>query len=349
MSAESKYQHILKTRSALLLSIESSCDETAAAVVADGRKVVSNVVHTQIPLHQAFGGVVPEIASRNHVEMITPVVSLALRKAGVSLEDLDGIVVTHGPGLVGSLLVGLMFAKTLAYSAELPFAGVHHIASHIAANYITFPDLKPPFTCLVASGGHSDLIRVDDYYRFTLIGSTRDDAAGEAFDKIARVLGLPYPGGPALEKLAESGDPDRIRFHSAFNESDSFDFSFSGLKTAAIHELQVRKDTGAEVPAADIAASFQRTVVEILSEKAVRAALASGDGTLALAGGVSANSALRRALAKKCSRNGIRFCCPDFRYCTDNAAMVGSAGFYRLLAAAPDDLALNAVPGLPLA
>ena len=349
MNAESKYQHILETRHALLLSIESSCDETAAAVVKDGRTVISNIVHTQIPLHQAFGGVVPEIASRNHVEMITPVVSLALQEAGVLLKDLDGIVVTHGPGLVGSLLVGLTFAKTLAYAADLPFAGVHHIASHIAANYITFPNLEPPFTCLVASGGHSDLIRVDDYYRFSLIGSTRDDAAGEAFDKIARMLGLPYPGGPALEQLAASGNPNRIRFHSAFNEGNSFDFSFSGLKTAAIHELQVQKEHGEDVSAADIAASFQHTVVEILSEKAVRAALAAGDGSLALAGGVSANSALRSALSKKCSRNGIRFCCPDFRYCTDNAAMVGSAGFYRFLAAPPDDLMLNAVPGLLLA
>ena len=349
MSTESKYRHILESRHALLLSIESSCDETAAAVVADGRTVISDVVHTQIPLHQAFGGVVPEIASRNHVEMITPVVDLALQKAGVRLEDLDGIVVTHGPGLVGSLLVGLTYAKTLAFAADLPFAGVHHIASHIAANYITFPDLEPPFTCLVASGGHSDLIRVDDYYRFTLIGSTRDDAAGEAFDKIARVLGLPYPGGPALEKLAESGDPKSIRFHSAFNEGTSFDFSFSGLKTAAIHELQVRQQNGTETSAADIAASFQHTVVEILSEKAIRAALASGDHTLALAGGVSANSAIRNALLKKCSRNGIRFCCPDLRYCTDNAAMVGSAGFFRFLAAPPDDLSLNAIPGLPLA
>ena len=278
MSTESKYRHILESRHALLLSIESSCDETAAAVVADGRTVISDVVHTQIPLHQAFGGVVPEIASRNHVEMITPVVDLALQKAGVRLEDLDGIVVTHGPGLVGSLLVGLTYAKTLAFAADLPFAGVHHIASHIAANYITFPDLEPPFTCLVASGGHSDLIRVDDYYRFTLIGSTRDDAAGEAFDKIARVLGLPYPGGPALEKLAESGDPKSIRFHSAFNEGTSFDFSFSGLKTAAIHELQVRQQNGTEASAADIAASFQHTVVEILCANIFLSLIGSRNG-----------------------------------------------------------------------
>ena len=348
MSAESKYQHILETKKAVLLSIESSCDETAAAVVENGRTVLSNVVHTQIPLHQEFGGVVPEIASRNHVEMITPVVSRALEEAHLKLEDLDGIAVTHGPGLVGSLLIGLTFAKSLAFAADLPLACVNHLASHIAANYLTFPDLEPPFTCLIVSGGHSDLVRIDSYNRFTPIGSTRDDAAGEAFDKIARVLGLPYPGGPEMEKLAKEGDPRAIRFHSAFNESDTFDFSFSGLKTAAIHELHVLEEKGETAKKADIAASFQYTLVKILSEKALRAVLENGDSTLALAGGVSANKALRETLAEKCSKNGIRFCCPDFKYCTDNAAMVGSAGFYRLLDAPPDSLSINAYPNLEL-
>ena len=348
MTAEERYKAILDTGRATLLAIETSCDETAAAVVRDGREVLSNVVHTQIPLHREYGGVVPEIASRNHVEMIGPVVDKALRDAGKQLRELDGIVVTHGPGLVGALLVGLMYAKGLAFSANLPFAGVNHLASHIAANYLTFPDLEPPFTCLVVSGGHSDLIRVLSYGRFEPIGSTRDDAAGEAFDKIARLLGLPYPGGPELEKLALSGDPHAIRFHSAFNDSDSFDFSFSGLKTAAVNELHTMEQRGETPARADIAASFQYTVVKILTEKAIRAVLHSGDRTLALAGGVSANKTLRNMLSEACGTHGVRFCCPDFKYCTDNAAMVGSAGYYRLLASPPDKLSLNAIPGLAL-
>lgn len=347
-NAQSRYDALVSRGSGRLLAIETSCDETAAAVVENGRVVLSNVVHTQIPLHQVYGGVVPEIASRSHVEMIGPVVDRALSEAGVTLDALDGIAVTHGPGLVGALLVGLNYAKALAYAAGLPFAGVNHIASHIAANYLTYPDLRPPFTCLVASGGHSHIVRVNDYGSFTLIGRTRDDAAGEAFDKIARMLGLPYPGGPALEKLAEDGDPNAIRFHSAFNEGAGFDFSFSGLKTAAINELHTRQQRGEPVNRADVAASFQRAVVEVLAEKSVRAAVEAGDGTLALAGGVSANTCLRKTMEQKCKKHGIRFCCPDFRYCTDNAAMVGSAGFYRLLSAPPDALSLNAIPNLSI-
>lgn len=347
-NAQSRYDALVSRGSGRLLAIETSCDETAAAVVENGRVVLSNVVHTQIPLHQVYGGVVPEIASRSHVEMIGPVVDRALSEAGVTLDALDGIAVTHGPGLVGALLVGLNYAKALAYAAGLPFAGVNHIASHIAANYLTYPDLRPPFTCLVASGGHSHIVRVNDYGSFTLIGRTRDDAAGEAFDKIARMLGLPYPGGPALEKLAEDGDPNAIRFHSAFNEGAGFDFSFSGLKTAAINELHTRQQRGEPVNRADVAASFQRAVVEVLAEKSVRAAVEAGDGTLALAGGVAANTCLRKTMERKCKKHGIRFCCPDFRYCTDNAAMVGSAGFYRLLSAPPDALSLNAIPNLSI-
>ena len=337
---------------AALLAIETSCDETAAAVVRGGRDVVSNVVHTQIPLHRRFGGVVPEIASRSHVEMIRSVVERALEQAGMpDGEGLAGVAVTHGPGLVGALLVGLTFAKSYAFAKGLPFVGVNHIASHIAANYLTWPDLEPPFLCLVVSGGHSHIIAVEGYDAFRLIGRTRDDAAGEAFDKIARVLGLPYPGGPALEQLAREGDPHAVPFHSSLHSDNGFDFSFSGLKTAAINRLHTAEQRGEALSRADLAASFQFAVVEALSSRAVRAAQQFGGPapTLALAGGVSANRALRAALQRRCDAAGVRFCCPDFAYCTDNAAMVGAAGYYRLRAHGGDADSLNAIPNLPIA
>lgn len=337
---------------ACLLAIETSCDETAAAVVRAGREVLASVVHTQIPLHRRFGGVVPEIASRNHVEMLPAVVRQALQEAGCEGgAGLDGVVVTHGPGLVGALLTGLSFAKAYAYARGLPFAGVNHIASHIAANYLTWPDLAPPFVCLVASGGHTHIVAVEDYDAFRLIGRTRDDAAGEALDKIARVLGLPYPGGPALEALAREGDPHAVRFHSALHADDGFDFSFSGLKTAAINRIHTAGQRGEAVNRADLAASFQFAVVDALATRSVRAAVRFGgpSPTLALAGGVSANGALRAALQQGCDRAGVRFCCPAPVYCTDNAAMVGAAGFYRLRRAGSDDWSLNAVPNLAIA
>ena len=334
-------------KTARVLAIETSCDETAASVVENGRRVLSNAVHTQIPIHLRYGGVVPEIASRNHVEMIGGVVDKALSDAGVTLEDIDGIAVTNGPGLIGALLVGVSYAKGLAFSTGLPLVGTNHLASHIAANYLTYPDLVPPFCCLVASGGHSHIVIVEDYDRYTLIGRTRDDAAGEAFDKAARALGLPYPGGPALEKLAEDGDPNAYRFHSAFNEGEGFDFSFSGIKTAVVNTLHTAEQRGETLIREDVAASFQREVVSILTKKAVRAA--KGYDTLALAGGVSANGALRKALAGACEKAGLSFCCPDLRYCTDNAAMVGSAGYYMMQKGHFSGLDLSAEANLPLA
>ncbi len=339
----------LKTKESLtVLAIETSCDETAAAVVRNGRQVLSNAVHTQIPLHMRYGGVVPEIASRNHVEMIVPVTEKALADAGLSYAGIDAVAATDGPGLVGALLVGLCHAKALAYALSLPFLGVNHIASHIAANYLTYPDLEPPFLCLVASGGHSDLVAVEAHGVYRTVGRTRDDAAGEAFDKVARALGLPYPGGPALEALATEGDPLRYRFYSAFNEGEGYDVSFSGIKTAVVNLMHNETQRGGEVCRADIAASFQHTVTEILSEKAVRAAAELGFSTLALAGGVSANRALRGALADKAAARDIRFCCPDFAYCTDNAAMVGAAAYPLLRMGQTSPLSLNATPNQKL-
>ncbi len=350
-AVQDKLAGLRQKRHARILAIETSCDETAAAVVENGRTVLSNVVYTQIPLHAPFGGVVPEIASRSHVQKIGGVVLRALEEAGLGLDGLDAVAVTNGPGLVGALLVGLSYAKGLAYAAGLPFLGVHHIASHIAANYLSYPELEPPFTCLVASGGHSHIIVAEDCGRYRLIGRTRDDAAGEAFDKVARALGLPYPGGPNLERLAMQGDPNRYRFHSAFNEGEGFDFSFSGIKTAVVNRLHNAAQAGEAVNPADLAASFQKTVVDILAEKAVRAAQAQpgAAGTkLALAGGVSANRALRAAMEKRTEEAGIAFYRPDFAYCTDNAAMVGSAAYGKLLHGRPDALSLNAVPYLSI-
>ena len=335
---------------ALLLAIESSCDETAASVLRGGRQVLSMTVHTQIPLHRQYGGGVPELASRSHVERVGGVVEAALEQAGVQLSDIAALAVTNGPGLVGALLVGVSYAKGLAFSEGLPLIGVNHLAGHIAANYLTFPDLEPPFTCLVASGGHSHIVAVESYTAFRLLGCTRDDAAGEAFDKVARALGLPYPGGPELEKLAKAGDENRYPLHAAFNEGPGLDMSFSGLKTAVVNLLHNAAQRGEQADAASLAASFQRAVCSTLTEKALRAALGQGreSRTLALAGGVSANQYLRAMLEAACQEHGLRFCCPDMRFCTDNAAMIGCAGHYALLAGLRSGLELNAQPGLSL-
>ena len=324
-----------------LLAIESSCDETAASVLRGGREVLSMAVHTQIPIHRLYGGVVPEIASRSHTERITAVVTEALDKAGLTLDDIGAVAATYSPGLIGALLVGVSFAKGLAFAKDLPFIGVNHIEGHIAANYLTYPDLEPPFVCLVASGGHSHIVKVTDYDKFELIGRTRDDAAGEAFDKVARALGLCYPGGPEIEKLAESGNEKAYYFHAPFNEGEGFDFSFSGIKTAVVNLMHNAEQKGESLNAADIAASFQHSVVEALTRKAVRAAKQYNSPVLALAGGVSANTALRESLQTACDRNGIRFCRPDMKYCTDNAAMIGCQAHYRLIKGFRDDLDLN--------
>ena len=325
----------------LMLGIESSCDETAAAVVRGGREVLSASVHTQIPIHRLYGGVVPEIASRSHTERIGGVVRDALEKAGVTLADIDAVAVTYRPGLIGALLVGVSFAKGLCYAADKPFIGVDHITGHIAANYITYPELEPPFMCIVASGGHSHIVRVNSYTSFKLIGRTRDDAAGEAFDKVARAMGLPYPGGPELEKLAKGGDPESFRLHTAFNEGEGFDFSFSGLKTAVVNIMHNAEQKGETVNKADLAASFQRAVTDALAVKSVRAAREAGLSTLALAGGVSANTCLRERLQKECDKYGVRFCRPDMKYCTDNAAMIACQGHYEIMAREPDELSLD--------
>lgn len=346
--ARERAQILRDSGSCTLLAVESSCDETAAAVVKDGRIVLGSAVHTQIPLHEKYGGVVPEIASRSHVERIGSVVEAALADAGTALSEMDAIAVTKGPGLIGALLVGVSYAKGLALAHSLPLVGVNHIAGHVAANYLSHPELEPPFVCLVASGGHSHILHVRDYGRFELLGRTRDDAAGEAFDKVARVLGLAYPGGPKLEKLARTGDPKAFRFHSSFNEGDSPDFSFSGLKTAVINLLHSAEQKGETLSHADLAASFQHSLVSVLAEKSVRAAAAANVKTLALAGGVSANGALRGAMQRAAEKAGLRFYCPDFCYCTDNAAMIGCAGYYALMDGARDDLSLNAFASLPL-
>ncbi len=331
----------LKSGGFLLLAIETSCDETSAAVLNSPTGVLSNVIHTQIPIHREFGGVVPEIASRSHVERIGGVVREALSSAGVTIEDINAIAVTSHPGLIGALLVGISYAKGLALGLKIPITGVNHIHGHIAANYISHPDIKPPYVCLVASGGHSNIVIVRDYCEYEELGRTVDDAAGEAFDKVARVMGLPYPGGPQLERLASTGESGKYRFHSAFNESPSYDFSFSGLKTAVINLIHSKKQRGETINLADVAASFQETVVNVLVNKTVAAANRHGLKSIAIAGGVSANMALREQMKKAAHAGGMEFYCPDMRYCSDNAAMIGAAGYRQLIKNVSDGLDLN--------
>ena len=332
----------------LTLGIESSCDETAAAVLRGGRELLSNVISTQIPLHRKYGGVVPEIASRRHIVNVMPVIDEALRNAEVALPDIDQIAVTCGPGLVGALLVGVSAAKALAFARNVPLIGVNHLEGHIFANFLSHTELTPPFMALVVSGGHTALIHVIRYNHFVLMGQTRDDAAGEAFDKIARVMGLPYPGGPEIDKLAAAGDEDAVDFPRALREKGNYEFSFSGLKSAVLNYLNEMKMKNMEVNRADVAASFQKAVIEVLVQKSFEALSETNLDTLVLAGGVAANSALERRLREASAEHGIHFYYPDKILCTDNAAMIACRGYYQSRAGIFSDLRLNAVPGLSL-
>ena len=332
----------------MILAIESSCDETAAAVVKNGREVLSNVIYTQIALHTQFGGVVPEIASRKHIEKINQVIEQALTEAKLTLQDITAIAVTYGPGLVGALLVGVAEAKAISFASGIPLVGVHHISGHISANYIEHAELEPPFVCLVASGGHSHLAVVKDYGEYEIIGRTRDDAAGEAFDKVARAIGLGYPGGPKIDQLAKEGNPDAISFPRAKVAENEYDFSFSGLKSAVLNYLNSCQMKGETVKTADVAASFQKAVIDVLVEHSLHAVKQFGFSKFAIAGGVASNSSLRKAFEQECARQGIRFYHPSPIYCTDNAAMIGVAGYYEYLAGVRHGYDLNAVPNLKL-
>ncbi|WP_251440464.1 tRNA (adenosine(37)-N6)-threonylcarbamoyltransferase complex transferase subunit TsaD [Veillonella intestinalis] len=330
------------------LAIESSCDETSAAVLVNGRQVLSNVISSQVPIHQRFGGVVPEIASRHHIEQVIPVVDQALLDANVKLEDMDHIGVTYGPGLVGSLLVGVAAAKGLSFATGIPLIGVHHMEGHIFANFLAHPDLEPPFLSLVVSGGHTMLVVVKDYETFEVLGQTRDDAAGEAFDKIARVMGYPYPGGPQIEKVGSTGNPFAIEFPKALQEKGNFEFSFSGLKSAVLNYLNSAKQKGEPINEADVAASFQQAIIDVLVHKTCEAAHATGQLKITLAGGVSANKHLQDALATMCEQEGFTFYRPSGILATDNAAMIGCRAYYMAKAGKFSDLHLNAKPAIPL-
>lgn len=331
-----------------ILAIESSCDETAAAVVVNGRDMRSNVISSQIALHTLYGGVVPEIASRKHIEKINQVIEQALSDARMTLDDLDAIGVTYGPGLVGALLVGVAEAKAISFAKGIPLVGVHHIEGHICANYIENKDLEPPFLCLVVSGGHTHLVKVTDYGTYEILGRTRDDAAGEAFDKVARAIGLGYPGGPKIEKVSHEGDPDAVVFPRAKLVDGVYDFSFSGLKSAVLNYLNGCRMKGEEIRQADVAASFQKAVTDVLVEHAMHAVDEYGMDKFAIAGGVASNGVIRNALQEACAQKGVKFYHPSPILCTDNAAMIGAAAYYDFVAGKRAGLDLNAVPNLKL-
>ena len=331
-----------------ILAIESSCDETAAAVVVNGREVLSNVISSQIDLHTLYGGVVPEIASRKHIENINFVIEKALSDAGCTLDDIDAIGVTYGPGLVGALLVGVAEAKAIAFAKDIPLVGVNHIEGHVCANYVEDKTLEPPFLCLIVSGGHTHLVMVEDYCQYKILGKSRDDAAGEAFDKVARAIGLGYPGGPKIDKAAKDGNPNAYDFPKAKIADNPFDFSFSGVKSAVLNELNTRTMKGEEIVTEDVAASFQKSVVETLVERAMLAVEETGVKKIALAGGVASNTALRKLFKEECEKRGLDFYYPSPKLCTDNAVMIGSAAYFEYKNGTRHGWDLNAIPNLKL-
>ena len=331
-----------------ILAIETSCDETAAAVIKNGREVLSNVISSQIALHTQYGGVVPEIASRKHIERINQVIEEALSEANLTLDNIDAIGVTYGPGLVGALLVGVAEAKAISFARKLPLIGVHHIEGHISANYIENPNLEPPFICLIISGGHTHLVVVKEYGEYEIIGRTRDDAAGEAFDKVARAIGLGYPGGPKIDKISKVGNPDAITFPRAVIEGAPFDFSFSGLKSAVLNYINQCQMKDVTINNADLAASFQKAVVDALLSRAMLAVQEYGINKLAIAGGVASNSAIRSAFKEACLKSNVEFYYPSPIYCTDNAAMIGVAAYYEHIKGVSHGLDLNAIPNLKI-
>ncbi len=338
----------MSEKEVIILAIESSCDETAAAVIRNGREVLSNVIASQVDLHTLYGGVVPEIASRKHIEKINQVIEQALKEAGMSFADITAIAVTYGPGLVGALLVGVSAAKAIAFALKKPLIGVHHIEGHISANYIEHEKLKPPFICLVVSGGHSHLVKVKDYGEYEILGRTRDDAAGEAFDKVARAIGLGYPGGPKIDQVSRQGNPRAIHFPRAKVAENEYDFSFSGLKSAVLNYLNICEMKGERICQADVAASFQKAVVDVLTEHSMKAVREQGLKDFAIAGGVASNSHLRDALIAACREEGFNYYSPSPIYCTDNAAMIGVAAYYEYIKGVRHGYDLNAVPNLKL-
>ncbi len=332
----------------LTLAIETSCDETSVAVIKDGREVLSNIISSQIDIHRKFGGVVPEIASRKHIESINPIIQEAMDKANIGFKDIDLIGVTQGPGLVGALLIGISTAKSLAYGLDIPIIGVNHIEGHVCANYIEHKDLEPPFTCLIVSGGHTYLVQANSYTNYELIGRTRDDAAGEAFDKVARALGLPYPGGPVIDKLSTTGNKEAIEFPRVMLEPKSYDFSFSGLKTAVLNYLNQREQKGEEIVIEDVAASFQQAVLDVLVDKSFRLAKERKSKKIVIAGGVAANQGLRTMMEERGKKENIEIFYPSRILCTDNAAMIGAAAYFNYKEGKKSDLHLNVIPNLDL-
>jgi len=332
----------------LTMAIESSCDETSVAVLADGRQILSNIISSQIDIHTAFGGVVPEIASRHHLQNMNTVIDQSLAESGVTLDDIDLIGVTYGPGLVGALLMGVATAKAISFAKDIPLVGVNHMHGHISANFIQYPELEPPFMSLIVSGGHTNIVHMKDYGQCEVLGGTRDDAVGEAYDKVARVIGLGYPGGPKIDKVAKDGNPEAIPFKRVFLEKGSMDFSFSGLKTAVLNYLNTERQAGREINVPDVAASFQAAVIEVIVHKAVDAAVKMKQDKLVLAGGVAANSKLRSDLEVACSKRGIKLYVPSPVLCTDNAAMIGCAAYYQYQKNGADALDLDAFPNLAI-